>query len=154
GKNVTALLGRGGATITAVRRSPTDARRVRFRPELSLRRLAPAAVDTLLDREEVRGSKDTDRAERLFLSPNDRAANQPRAKRDVSGPKTAPTRVEWNNPPLGRLPEWASFGDGSSILFDPSPDSPGPFTSEISGPPNPAHHSDSSAVRRRRERPS
>src|SRR5262249_23706086 len=48
GNNAVAVLGRGGAPIPAVRHSPTDTRR--FRPELSLRRLTPAAVDALLER--------------------------------------------------------------------------------------------------------
>jgi hypothetical protein len=142
GKNATALLTRGGATVTAVRYAPTNLQRVR---------LKPAAVDAVLDHEGLLAItvKHTARAGRPIR--DDAATNQRRARHEEAFPRIAQIRVEWK-PPLQPWTEWAPSLDRFALALDRAPRSSANFTFESSGLPSPGRRSDGSAERRKRSR--
>ena len=149
GKNATALLGREGATITDARRDAAEGRQ--HLP--SFIRPAPAAIDTLLEREGAGTvtAKHAGRADRRLQGQAATILKQPDARREEPGSTIAHLRVEYG-PPLQPWTDWAPAAERWAAAPDRSPGSSAGLTFESSGLASPGRRSDGSAERRKRHK--
>jgi hypothetical protein len=144
GENATALLRRGGATITAVRYAFTNSPRLLLQPEV---------VDALLDHQGLRpiAVKHAARAARALR--DDTTTNPRRVEREEAAPQLAQIRVE-SETPLHPWTHWAPSVDRFAVALGESPSSSTNFTYESSGLPSPGRRSEGSAERRKQSRSS